>query len=76
MGVCAQAITCKTSGDDKLKKFNHAGSLIGCLFLYLPVAWAALLLAQSLGGGLPEVLERLTVAIQNPLQIRWTDKSF
>ena len=45
------------------------------LFLYLPVVWAALLLAQSLGGGLPELLENLTAALEHPFEIRWTDRS-
>lgn len=45
------------------------------LFLYLPVVWVALLLAQSLGGGLPELLENLTAALEHPFEIRWTDRS-
>ena len=49
--------------------------MILCLFLYLFVIWAALLIAQSLGGGLPELLEKLTAALRSPLDIRWTDKS-
>ena len=35
----------------------------------------ALLIAQSLGHGLPELLTNLTAALQHPLEIRWTDKS-
>jgi len=34
-----------------------------------------LLIAQSLGHGLPELLTNLTAALQHPLEIRWTDKS-
>lgn len=45
------------------------------LFLYIPVVWAALLIAQSLGGGLPELLSNLTAALEQPFQIQWTDKS-
>ena len=45
------------------------------LFLYIPVIWAALLIAQSLGGGLPELINNLTVALDNPFDIHWTDKS-
>ena len=37
----------------RLKETNRAGNVILGLFLYLPVLWAALLLAQSLVGGLP-----------------------
>ena len=43
--------------------------------MYIPVIWAALVIAQSLGGGLPELLGNLTAALRNPLQVRWTDNS-
>lgn len=45
------------------------------LFLYIPVIWAALLIAQSLGGGLPELVNNLTAALDSPFDIHWTDKS-
>ena len=45
------------------------------LFLYPFVVWAALLVAQSLGGNLLELLTALTDALQNPFAIRWTEKS-
>ena len=41
----------------------------------IPVVWLALLLAQSLGGGLPELLRNLTSALEHPTNIVWTDKS-
>lgn len=41
----------------------------------IPVVWLALLLAQSLGGGLPELLWNLTSALEQPTNIIWTDKS-
>ena len=41
----------------------------------VPVVWLALLLAQSLGGGLPELLRNLTSALEQPINIVWTDKS-
>ena len=41
----------------------------------VPVVWLALLLAQSLGGGLPELLRNLTTALEQPTNIVWTDKS-
>ena len=41
----------------------------------VPVVWLALLLAQSLGGGLPELLWNLTSALEQPTNIIWTDKS-
>ena len=45
------------------------------LFLHIPVIWAALLIAQSLGGGLPDLFSNLTAALEHPFQIQWTDKS-
>ena len=41
----------------------------------VPVVWLALLLAQSLGGGLPELLRNLTRALEQPTNIVWTNKS-
>ena len=41
----------------------------------IPVVWLALLLAQSLDGGLPELLRNLTSALEQPTNIVWTDKS-
>ena len=41
----------------------------------IPVVWLALLLAQSLGGGLPELLQNLTRALEHPTNIVWMDKS-
>ena len=45
------------------------------LFGTIPVIWLALLLAQSLGGGLPELLRNLTSALEQPTNIVWTNKS-
>lgn len=45
------------------------------LFGTIPVIWLALLLAQSLGGGLPELLRNLTRALEQPTNIVWTNKS-
>ena len=39
------------------------------------MVWAALLIAQSLGGGLPDLISNLTSALQSPLDIRWTEHS-
>ena len=41
----------------------------------VPVVWLALLLAQSLGSGLPELLRNLASALEQPTNIIWTDKS-
>ena len=43
----------------RLKKTSQTTDLVLALFLYIPVIWAALLIAQSLGGGLPELLSNL-----------------
>ncbi len=54
---------------------TRTGRLVVCLFLYAFVVWAALLLAQSLGGGLPDILANLTAALEHPFAIRWTKQS-
>ena len=58
-----------------MKQSSRAGDIILALFFYVPVVWGALLIAQSLGRGLPELLTNLTAALQHPLDIHWTDKS-
>lgn len=58
-----------------MKQTNRAGGLLGCLLLYIPVVWAALLLAQSLGGSLPEILENLTASLEHPFDLHWTKYS-
>jgi type IV secretion system protein VirD4 len=58
-----------------LKRSPRTDNFALCLFLYIPVVWAALLLAQSLGGGLADVLANLAVALEHPFQIRWTEHS-
>ena len=58
-----------------LKQTSQQNNLIFRLFLYIPVVWAALLIAQSLGGGLPDLLSNLTAALKHPFLIQWTDKS-
>lgn len=57
-------------------KQSRTGDILLCAFLYIPVAWLALVLAQCFGeGGLPMLIENLTVALNNPLTVNWTDKS-
>lgn len=57
-------------------KQSRRGDILLCVFLYVPVAWLALVLAQCFGeGGLPVLIENLTVALNNPTSITWTDKS-
>lgn len=59
----------------KLKQSSTSGLGVR-LFLYISVVWTALLLAQSLGGSLPEIIENLAAALEHPLQIRWTKTVF
>ena len=56
-------------------KQSKTSSFAVCLFLYIPVVWLALFLAQSLGGGLPDILAKLSEALENPLDIHWTPYS-
>ena len=65
-----------TGGDLLLNKGSQGGGFVGYLLLYIPVVWAALLIAQSLGGGLPDLITNLTAAMEHPFQIRWTQHSF
>ena len=58
-----------------MNRTDRAGGILYRLFFYLPVIWAALLIAQSLGGGLPDLFSNLTTALEHPFQIQWTDKS-
>jgi len=58
-----------------LNQQTRTGRLAVCLFLYAFVVWAALLLAQSLGGGLPDILANLTTALKHPFAIHWTEQS-
>ncbi len=51
-----------------LKQEDKMLWFIGCL----PVIWAGLLIGQSLGGGLADIMENLSVALVEPLHIRWT----
>ena len=59
----------------RLNRTDRTGGILYRLFFYLPVIWAALLIAQSLGDGLPDLLSNLTAALEHPFQIQWTDKS-
>ena len=54
---------------------NRADSMAVRLFFYPLVVWAALILAQSLGGGLPDIITNLTAAMEHPFRIQWTDHS-
>lgn len=55
-------------------KTAQSNFILYVVFL-IPVVWAALLTAPSLSGGLPEILANLTVAVNNPFDIRWVDNT-
>lgn len=64
-----------SGGGHHLKQTHKINSIVLALFFYIPVVWAALLVAQCLGGGLPDLLSNLTAAMESPLDIRWTKYS-
>ena len=59
----------------EVKPIRKSNDTLFYLIGIIPVVWLALLLAQSLGGGLPELLRNLTAALEQPTNIIWTDKS-
>ena len=59
----------------EVKPIRKSNDTLFYLIGIIPVVWLALLLAQSLGGGLPELLRNLTSALEQPTNIIWTDKS-
>ena len=61
--------------DSVKKDIRKSNDTLFYLIGTIPVVWLALLLAQSLGGGLPELLRNLTSALEQPTNIIWTDKS-
>jgi type IV secretion system protein VirD4 len=54
---------------------NARSNLILFAFFLIPVVWAALLTAPSLSGGLPEILQNLTAAMNDPFNIHWVDNT-
>lgn len=57
-------------------KQSRTGDILLCVFLYVPVAWLALVLAECFGeGGLPALIQNMTAALNNPLSISWTENS-
>lgn len=52
-----------------MKCDNRHTSLIFCGLGLIPVVWLALLIAPYLGGGLPEIIKNISVAIDHPFRI-------
>jgi len=46
-----------------------------CMVFLLPVIWAAVLVAQSLSPWFSQFMSNLTAALNNPLDIRWTENT-
>ncbi|MDF1494554.1 VirD4-like conjugal transfer protein, CD1115 family [Caproiciproducens sp. CPB-2] len=58
-----------------MRRDSPKQTLILAAFGLVPVVWAALLTAPSVAGGLPEILQNLTAALNNPFKIQWCGDS-
>ena len=58
-----------------MKRDNPKQALILCLFGLIPVVWGALLVAPSISGGIPGIIQDFPVAIEAPLHIEWCEDS-
>ena len=58
-----------------MKQDNLKTSILLYSLGLVPVIWLALLIAPSISGGLPDILRNLTVAINNPFHIIWTENT-
>ncbi|MEG0357302.1 MAG: type IV secretory system conjugative DNA transfer family protein [Christensenellaceae bacterium] len=55
---------------------SRTGEILLCVFLFIPVVWLSLLIAQSIGdGGITQIAENFVQSLQNPFQIVWTKHS-
>ena len=54
---------------------RHKQTHVLCVCGLIPVVWAALLTAPAVSGGLLEIMQSLTVAMNNPLKIMWCEDS-
>lgn len=58
-----------------MKRDSPKQMLVLAAFGLLPVVWAALLAAPAISGGLPQILQNLTAALNNPFRITWCEDS-
>ena len=58
-----------------MKKDSPKQTAFLCAFGIIPVVWAALLVAPAISGGLFEIIEKLPIALDNPLNITWHEDS-
>jgi len=58
-----------------MKRNSPKQMLSMCAVGLIPVVWLALLAAPAISGGLPETLQNLTAALNNPLHMNWCEDS-
>jgi len=58
-----------------MRRGSTGQALIYSAFGIIPVVWAALLVAPSISGGLPEVVQRFPGALNDPLNLIWCGDS-
>ena len=58
-----------------MKQDDKQTAVILSVIGIIPVVWLALLIAPSVGGGLPEILPKLTTVFNNPFQIELCEDS-
>ena len=58
-----------------MKQDDKQTAIILSVIGIIPVVWLALLIAPSVGGGLPEILPKLLTVFNNPFQIELCEDS-
>lgn len=58
-----------------MKQDNRQSAIILSVIGIIPVVWLALLIAPSVGGGLPEILSKLLTVFNNPFHIEFCEDS-
>jgi type IV secretion system protein VirD4 len=58
-----------------MKRDSPKQIIILAAFGLIPVVWVALLAAPAVAGGLPDILQNLTAALNNPFHIEWCGDS-
>jgi len=54
---------------------NRKPPWVLCVLGIIPIVWAALLVAPALSGELPEMLENMAAALEQPWQLSWGEDS-
>lgn len=58
-----------------MKQDDRQSAIILSVIGIIPVVWLALLIAPSVGGGLPEILSKLLIVFNNPFHIEFCEDS-